>query len=126
MTSYSLDAEGRSVTFKQDQSELWFRSNRRIKKVNPDEILYCEYSDGCINVVLLNGCTIRVYNFLSQLENKLEETNYFFRIQRNKLVNLRQIKKIDKTTRRIRLTGNLVLNITPGRLEELELTQKSY
>ena len=125
MAFYPLDAEERSVKCVQDHSDIWFRSNRRIKKVNPDEILYCEYSNGCIKVVLLNGCTIRAYNFLSQLENKLAEAN-FFRIHRNKLVNLRQIKKIDKITRRIRLTGNLVLNIAPGRLEELELTKNSY
>ncbi len=123
MAFYPLDAKESTVTHEQNQPELWFRSNRRIKKVNPDEILYCEYKEGYIEVMLINGNKIRAYNFLSQLENKLEESN-FFRIHRNKLVNLRQIKKIDKLTRMIRLRGNHNLNIAPGRLEELELIRK--
>ncbi|HYX06326.1 MAG TPA: LytTR family transcriptional regulator DNA-binding domain-containing protein [Bacteroidales bacterium] len=122
--AFYLDTKERSVTHVKNQPELWLRSNRRIKKVNPDEIIYCEYSDGCISVMLQDGSMIRAYNFLSRLENKLEEAQ-FFRIHRNKLVNLKQIKKIDRKTKRIQLKGNLVLKIAPGRLEKLEMTRSN-
>ena len=121
MAFYPLNAEERSVKRVKKVTELWFRSNRRIKKVNPDKILYCEYQDGYINVMLTDGEIIRVYNFLSRLENELEETK-FFRIHRNRLVNLKQIVQVNKNTGMIRLKGNLDMSITPGRLEELELT----
>ena len=100
---------------------LLIRSNYELRKVEAMNILYAE-SDRRKNILHLKDETITYYGSISRLEKELPDS--FFRIHKGYLVNMRYIKKYDRT--QVSIKNGDVLLISKYRYNEFERAYKRF
>jgi DNA-binding LytR/AlgR family response regulator len=78
-----------------EENKIRINSRHSYILLNPEEIIYCMAEDGYITIYLTNGRTEIANTSLTALEQKVNAHN-FYRLGRSVLLNLDQVRCIDK------------------------------
>lgn len=119
-TTNQIESVKKSIATKtSDYNFIAIPSTRKIHFKQLDDILYFE-SDGRYTIVhLRNGNTIMVTKNIGEYE-KILAPNYFFRIHKQYLINIKYIVNINNTDGgNCEMEGNLLLPVAKRRKEEL-------
>tara|TARA_B100001093_G_scaffold411681_1_gene401212 strand:- start:270 stop:1031 length:762 start_codon:yes stop_codon:yes gene_type:complete len=119
-TTNQIESVKNSIATKtSDYNFIAIPSTRKIHFKQLDDILYFE-SDGRYTIVhLRNGNTIMVTKNIGEYE-KILAPNYFFRIHKQYLINIKYIVNINNTDgSNCEMEGNLLLPVAKRRKEEL-------
>ena len=99
-------------------NRLTLKTQHEIYFVDPEDVLYCQ-SDGNYTTFFLNdGSKLVVTNLIKHYDDLLQN-NGFFRIHKSYLVQLKQIKKFNKSNCTIQLNSGDVIDVAKRKKEEL-------
>ena len=99
-------------------SRLTLKTQHEIHFIDPKDILYCQ-SDGNYTSFYLNTGTRLVVSKLIKYYEDLLHAHGFFRVHKSYLVQLKQIKKFNKSNSTIQLQSDDIVDVAKRKKEEL-------